>query len=89
MKTREKTNRCFKRLKRQRKNKTKQIRAHDYQNKLLIPKEREISKNIYNKRLDKIEELDKKIDYGDLIFITERKNRKTDFSQKKRSCRFY
>ena len=62
----------------------KQIHADDYKNKLLIPKEREIFKNIYNKRLDKIEELDKKIDYDDLIFITESKNRKTDFSQKKK-----
>ena len=61
----------------------KQIHADDYKNKLLIPKEREIFKNIYNKRLDKIEELDKKIDYDDLIFITESKNRKTDFSRKK------
>ena len=58
----------------------KKIHADDYKNKLLIPKEREIFKNIYNKRLDKIEELDKKIDYDDLIFITEDKNRKTHFS---------
>ena len=61
----------------------KQIHADDYNNKLLIPKEREIFKDIYNKRLDKLEELDKKLDYDDLIFITESKNRKTDFSQKK------
>ena len=33
----------------------KQIHADDYKNKLLIPKEREVLKNIYNKRLDKIE----------------------------------
>ena len=32
----------------------------DYKNKLLLSKEREIFKNIYNKRLDKIEELSKK-----------------------------
>ena len=32
----------------------------DYENKLLIWKEREIFNNIYNKMLDKIEELDKK-----------------------------
>ena len=43
---------------------------------------------MYNKGLDKIEKLEKKIDYDDLIFITGRKNRKTDFSLKKRSCRF-
>ena len=59
------------------------MRADDYKSKLLIPKEREIFKNIYNKRLDKIEELDKKIDYDDLIFITESKNKKVDFSRKK------
>ena len=32
-----------------------------YKNKLLLRKEREIFKNIYNKRLDKIEELSKKL----------------------------
>ena len=44
-------------------NKEKQIdNADHYKNKLLISKEREIFKNIYNERLDKIEELAKKID---------------------------
>ena len=38
----------------------------DYKNKLLLSKEREIFKNIYNKRLDKIEEFSKKIDYKNL-----------------------
>ena len=33
----------------------------DYKNKLLLSKEREIFKNIYNERLDKIEELNKKL----------------------------
>ena len=69
-----------KRLKRQRKK--KQIQGDDYKNKLLIPKEREILRNICNKRLDKIEELDKKIDYDNLIFNTESKNKKTEFSGK-------
>ena len=32
----------------------------DYKNRLLLSKEREIFKNIYNERLDKIEELNKK-----------------------------
>ena len=40
----------------------------DYKNKLLISREREIFKNIYNKRLDKIEELSKKIDYNNLKY---------------------
>ena len=40
----------------------------DYKNKLLLSREREIFKNIYNKRLDKIEELSKKIDYNNLKY---------------------
>ena len=67
----------------------KQIHVDDYKNKLLIPKEKEIFKNVYNKRLDKIEELDKKNYYDDLIFITESKNRKTDFSRKKGPADFF
>ena len=39
-----------------------------YKNKLLLSKEREIFKDVYNKRLDKIEELNKKIDYNDLKY---------------------
>ena len=34
----------------------------DYKDKLLFSKEREIFKDIYNKRLDKIEEINDKID---------------------------
>ena len=41
----------------------------DYKNKLLLSKEREIFKDIYNKRLDKIEELNNKIDYDNLEYI--------------------
>ena len=40
----------------------------DYKNKLLLSKKREIFKNIYNERLDKIEELNKKIDYNNLTY---------------------
>ena len=40
----------------------------DYKNKLLFSREREIFKNIYNKRLDKTEELSKKIDYNNLKY---------------------
>ena len=39
-----------------------------YKNKLLLSKEREIFKDVYNKRLDKVEELNKKIDYNDLKY---------------------
>ena len=34
--------------------------------------EREIFKNIYNQRLDKIDALSKNVDYGDLKFIVNR-----------------
>ena len=35
----------------------------DYKNKLLLSKEREIFKDIYNKRFDKIEEMNNKINF--------------------------
>ena len=38
----------------------------DYKDKLLLSREREIFKDIYNKRLDKIEEINNKIDYNNL-----------------------
>ena len=41
----------------------------DYKDKLLLSREREIFKGIYNKRLDKIEELNNKIDYNDLEYV--------------------
>ena len=41
---------------------------NDYKNKLLFSRERKILRNIYNKRLDKIEELSKKIDYNNLKY---------------------
>ena len=44
-------------------NRKQLISDDDYKNKLLISKEREIFKDIYNKRLHKIEELNNKIDY--------------------------
>ena len=49
-------------------NKQQLISDNDYKNKLLISKEREIFKDIYNKRLDKIEELNK-IDYDNLMYV--------------------
>ena len=42
---------------------------YDYKNKLLLSKEREIFKHIYNKRLDKVEEMNNKIDYDDLEYV--------------------
>ena len=47
-------------------NKLQLINDDDYKDKPLISKEREIFKDIYNKILDKIEELDNKIDYNNL-----------------------
>ena len=47
----------------------------DYKDKLLLSKEREIFKDIYNKRLNKIEELNNKIDYDNLEYaVYSRKN---------------
>ena len=41
----------------------------DYKDKLLLSREREIFKDIYNKRLDKTEELNNKIDYNNLNYV--------------------
>ena len=50
--------------------------------KLLLSKERETFTNIYNKRLDKIEELTKKIDGNNLMFTTLSTRDTIDFSKK-------
>ena len=50
-------------------NKKQLISDDDYKDKLLISKEREIFKDIYNKRLDKIEELDNETDYNNLKYV--------------------
>ena len=49
----------------------------------MLSKKREIFKNIYNKRLNKIDELAKTIDYGDLKFIVNSSGLETDFSELK------
>ena len=41
----------------------------DYKDKLLLSREREIFKDIYDKRLGKIEELNNKIDYNNLNHV--------------------
>ena len=41
----------------------------DYKDKLLLSREREIFEDIYNKRLDKIEELNDQIDYNNLNYV--------------------
>ena len=55
----------------------------DYEDKLLQSKEREIFRKIYKKRLDKIEELSKKIDDNNLIFTTLSTGETIDFTGKK------
>ena len=52
-------------------------------NELLISKERQIFKDIYSKRVDKVDELSKKIDYGNLKFIVNSTGLETDFSELK------
>ena len=53
----------------------------DYKDKLLLSKEREIFKGIYNKRLDRIEELNNKIDYNSLEYPVYSKRDLIDFSK--------
>ena len=50
---------------------------------LLLSKERDIFKNIFNRRLDKIDELYKTIDYTDLKFIVNGSDLETSFSKLK------
>ena len=54
----------------------------DYEDKLLHSKEREIYRNIYNKRLDKIEELTEKINDDNLIFAIISTGKTIDFTKK-------
>ena len=52
----------------------------DYKDKLLLSKEREIFKDIYNKRLDKIEEINNKINYNNLNYVVVRTGDEYDFN---------
>ena len=60
----------------------------DCRNKLLLSKEREIFKNIYNKRLDKIEELNKKIDYDNLKYIVKSTGEEFEFDKSEDPLKF-
>ena len=51
---------------------------YDYKDKLLISREIEIVKDIYNKRMDKIEKLNNKIDYDNLKYVVEKSGVKKD-----------
>ena len=53
----------------------------DYKDKLLLSREREIFKDIYNKRLDKIEELSNKIDYNNLKYVSVNNRTSNNFSE--------
>ena len=55
----------------------------DYKDKLLLSKEREIFKDIYNKRLDKIEELNNNIGYDDLMYVAVNSGKTFNFSSLK------
>ena len=57
--------------------------ANDYEDKLLHSKEREVFKNIYDKRLRKIDELSEKIDANHLVYSIITKGKEVDFSKKK------
>ena len=52
-----------------------------YRNELLLSKEREMFKDIYNERLDKIEELTKKINHDDLSLFVQSSGDKTDLTE--------
>ena len=64
-------------------NKQPLISDDDYKNKLLLSKEREIFKDNYNKKLDKIEELNNKIDYNNLAYVIASSGTKFDFGTTK------
>ena len=55
----------------------------DYKDKLLLSKERGVFKDIYNKRLDKIEELNNKIDYDNLQYVAVNSGKRYNFTELK------
>ena len=59
------------------------VNKDDYKDKLLHSKEREDFKDIYNKRLDKIEEINNQIDYNDLDYVILNKSMEYNFSIEK------
>ena len=56
------------------------VNNDDYKDRSLLSKERKIFKDIYNKKLDKIEELDNKIDYNNLKYFVVNSGKTYDFS---------
>ena len=57
------------------------VNKDNYKDKLLPSREREIFKDIYNKRLDKIEELSNKIDYNNLKYVSVNNRSSYNFSE--------
>ena len=64
------------------------VNDYDYKDKLLISKEQEIFKNIYNKRIDKIKELTEKMYDNNLVFATINTDKITNFSKKNNPLTF-
>ena len=62
-------------------NKQKSISYDDYKNKLLISKEKKFFKDIYNKRLNEIEELNNIIDCDNLKYVVEKSGEKYRFNK--------
>ena len=58
------------------------VNDDDYEDKLLHSKEQEIFRKIYNKSLDKIEELPEKIDDNNLVFTILSTGETIDFTRK-------
>ena len=69
-------------------NKNQLYKKQSGNNELLLSKEREIFKNIYNERLNKIDELSKTIDYSDFKFTFSSSGTETDFSELKDPAAF-
>ena len=59
------------------------INKNDYKDKLLTSIERKIFKDIYNKRLDRIEKLNNKIDYDGLNYVVYNSKKIYNFSELK------
>ena len=64
------------------------VHDYDYKDKLLISKEQEIFKNIYNKRINKIKELTEKMYDNNLVFATINTDKITNFSKKNNPLTF-
>ena len=70
-------------IKKQNENKKQLYNKQPRNNELLLSKEREILKNIYNKKLNKIDELSKTIDYNDMKLIISSSGTEANFSELK------